>query len=502
MKRLLKTLIVALLLHQCVHAQGKLEIQNVYSVNLRSSGPILEGDQVKGYYFFYQTDNVNRKTNEYTLQILDVNLNKLKDIRFENTKTVKLYESSYNGNSLVFMFYDEETRMLDYRIYGINGDLKWNYTRKIDKKSEEYFEAYKGQTEDAFYNQHLYDIGDKGFISLIPVKDGRRFSYEISFFSTNEKKTWSYESSESENFTSATFIGSNGFAAYFQVARFKGMFGGKSKADLLSIDLSNGSKLFQTELETNRLKLIPGGISVINNSNNIVVMGPYYENNDRPSPERGLGIGLWVIDGRGKILAANNNSWQSDISKLVKVDSKGRIDGLGNIVFHKFLQTSDGNFFVIGEGYRYSGLSFKISDIVIFQLDEKFKLQYAGIYDKPEKSMNVYSAALKTGGGNGGNLASGMFSYANALFDYSFTQMGRNKNSFITTYLTEEKSKEYKGPVLNSITYDDNRYTTGKIKLKSEATRTFTMPAKPGSIVIVDYYKKEKRLDVRMEKLN
>ena len=49
-------------------------IEDVYSVRLRSSGIIKDNDGIKGYYFFYKKEKVDRKTNTYILQIIDENL--------------------------------------------------------------------------------------------------------------------------------------------------------------------------------------------------------------------------------------------------------------------------------------------------------------------------------------------------------------------------------------------------------------------------------------------
>ncbi|CAL1518709.1 hypothetical protein MMC2321_02453 [Chitinophaga sp. MM2321] len=87
-----------------VQAQGKLSIDNVYSTYLRNSGTIMENNQIKGYFFFYRSDKIDRKTNEYTLQILDENLNKVQDIKFQDGKNVNLLEAAYNGSSLSFLF--------------------------------------------------------------------------------------------------------------------------------------------------------------------------------------------------------------------------------------------------------------------------------------------------------------------------------------------------------------------------------------------------------------
>ena len=98
-----------------------LSIDNVKSISLRSSAAIKEGTDVKGYYFFYVSDKVDRKTNEYTLRIFDNNLKSLKDIKFQDSKDVKILESSFNGTDLIFLFYNERERPLNTRFMVLTG---------------------------------------------------------------------------------------------------------------------------------------------------------------------------------------------------------------------------------------------------------------------------------------------------------------------------------------------------------------------------------------------
>ncbi len=81
-------------------AQAKLSIDKVYTAYLRNSGTIMANSQIKGYFFLYQSDKIDKHTNEYTLQILDENLNKVRKIKFEDSKKLSLLESAYNGNSM------------------------------------------------------------------------------------------------------------------------------------------------------------------------------------------------------------------------------------------------------------------------------------------------------------------------------------------------------------------------------------------------------------------
>ena len=76
-------LVLSLLLITAYGANAqKLSIENIQKVSLRNSDAIKEGSEVKGYYFFYVSDKIDKKTNEYTLQITDNNLKKLKDLKF------------------------------------------------------------------------------------------------------------------------------------------------------------------------------------------------------------------------------------------------------------------------------------------------------------------------------------------------------------------------------------------------------------------------------------
>jgi hypothetical protein len=65
---------------------------------------------------------------------------------------------------------------------------------------------------------------------------------------------------------------------------------------------------------------------------------------------------LALLHGRsssaGKITSKKYNSWENEIGKYLSLDKKGRVSDVGYIYFHKVLQTSDGNFFAIGEGYK------------------------------------------------------------------------------------------------------------------------------------------------------
>ena len=64
------------------------------------------------------------------------------------------------------------------------------------------------------------------------------------------------------------------------------------------------------------------------------------------------------------------------------------------------------------------------------------------------------------------------------------------------------RGKEYKGGTFNSISYTDGKITTDKINTKSDASSSWVLPGKQGQVLIMEYFKKDKRLNAHFEKLN
>src|SRR3569832_1054917 len=134
-------------------AQSKLTIDKVYSAYLRNSGAIINHGQIKGYFFLYQSDKIDKHTNEYTLQILDENLNKVHSIKFEDSKKLSLLESAYNGSSLSFLFKNDDEKTLDMKVYDMDGKLKYTYTRAFDKKTDNLMKQYMTMHTDEGMNK-------------------------------------------------------------------------------------------------------------------------------------------------------------------------------------------------------------------------------------------------------------------------------------------------------------------------------------------------------------
>ena len=139
----------------------------------------------------------------------------------------------------------------------------------------------------------------------------------------------------------------------------------------------------------------------------------------------------------------------------------------------------------------------KVTDMIVLQLNSQFVLENATIYDKYNNNVELPAGA---GFMNPHTLA--LLLKSSGSFDYAFTQMGKNKSSFISGYTDFEKGKDYRGMSFNAISYYDGKVTKDKINLSTKATRIRVLPAKPGSVLLLEYFKKAKKIELRMEKLN
>ena len=521
MKKIFFLLTLGVMSKASLFAQGKLSIEGVRSIYIRSAGEIMDGEELKGYFTFYVSDKVDKHTNEYTLQIVDNNLNKIKDIKFEDDKNVQILESSYNGNTIMFLFYNHKEKTLEYRTYGFDGKQKMTYTKELNKRSNALLdETYGSKSEDG-QNEALFSVNNAGYTTVFPVKEGKYYSYEINFFSTERNKQWTYEAAEEQDdkWASAVYLGASETTVLFEVVKQKHILGGTPHSWLLGLDIASGKKMFEVSTEAEDYKFFPMNISPIRGSTDVLLLGTYYAPDGKVMKDASLGLAAWTIDNSGKITSKKYNSWDTEIGKYLSLDKKGRVSDVGYIYFHKILQTSDGNFFAIGEGYKKvvsalgvtanvlsalgggrSGISnfkIKITDMVTLQFNDKFDVKGAQIYDKYNNSVE-----LPAGAGYLSPHTMALMIKAWRDFDYDFTLTNKEHSRFSVGYSDYESSKEFTGKTFHSITYDGGKMTTDRIELTSKAKWLRVFPAKAGSVMIMEYFKKDKRLEMRLEKLN
>lgn len=513
-------LIAAILLCNInLQAQNKLSVDKVYSAYLRNSGSIMEKGQIKGYFFLYQSDKIDKHTNEYTLQILDENLNKVRDIKFQDSKKLSLLEAAYNGGSLAFLFKNGDTKTLDMKIYGLDGKEKFTYSREFDRKTDQLMARYETLHTDEGTNQNVYDLGEQGYVSVLPLKDGKQVTYEVDYFSSNEKNQWTYTpTDDEEKFANAEFLGSTDNTIILEVLKKSRLLSGKPSAHLVGINFITKKKVFDIDNENDEYTFVPASVVPQKGSDKTLVMGSYFDKDANIVKDASKGLAIYTVNTDGKVIAKIYNSWKDDFAKYLPTNSKGKIDNVGFLYIHKLIQTPGGKMFVVGEGYKRQasagGIALNmlgalggvrtnagvtkivITDMVMMEFNDKFKVSGASIYDKPNNTAISTNASDYSS-----QHALAMYLKSVGAFDYDFSTGNIDNSDFSVCYSSWERSSDYKGETFNSIHYNGSKFTTDKIELKSKASTMKVFPAKAGSVMIMEYFKKDKRLDFRLEKL-
>jgi hypothetical protein len=355
---------------------------------------------------------------------------------------------------------------------------------------------------------------------VIPIREGSEYTYEINILHSDQKKQIVYTPTEEIKFAQANYLGSNDSIAFFEVMKKEKLMSNNIQSWMLGINLYSGKKAFEISTEKEEYKFYPMNVSTLQGSSDYLVMGTYYDKDDRVVADKTLGLAIYVMNNRGEIKVKKYNSWTKEIGKYLKVDEKGKVDNLGYIFFHRILQTEDGKIFAVGEGYKRTASALGITvtalsmgrsaggagvtklvitDMVLMQFDDKFNIQKAAIY---EKNHNNFESPNGMGGDFMSPHLMAVVAKTFGAFDFAFTQTDKNHSNFVVGYTDYEKSKDYKGLTFHSISYFNNNITTDKINLASKATRTIILPGKPGSVMILEYFKKDKKLDMRLEKIN
>jgi len=82
-------------------------------------------------------------------------------------------------------------------------------------------------------------------------------------------------------------------------------------------------------------------------------------------------------------------------------------------------------------------------------------------------------------------------------FGYEYTQRSQDNSIY------REKKKGSKTKyIYGAVTYADGEYSSDKVELGRRAHNIAVFPAKPGHVMIIEYIRKQKKLEMRLEKIN
>lgn len=489
--------------------------QNVKKFTVRGSGTIEQNNQVKGYYTFISVEKKDKNNNTYELALFDENLAQVSSVEIVRPRYYLLVDGAYNGRTFCFLFRDEKKKLNEMITYDRSLKLVSTAFVPDNEYTMSPTQAAMGDPTQAF----LVPIDNKGYM-YYGVKTGK-YQYQVVFFTDSLKRKWAAVAPDdadvelaSDAFQEEEYVGS-------LIVRKKRIRSKDIDVDLMVQRMNTGEQLFRMPLLTSKYSVSLSSVYFDREKMQFVVFGEYYDKEDKELKAQSLGFISLEIDMKGSIVRETVNSW-ADIGKVAPVDAKGKFEKSNmRIMVHDIIKTSDGQFFVVGEQYakEASGLGIasqvlsgmaggvsqtaavqlNIYNMVYLQFNPDFSINRMHLFPKDKTEI-----LLPAGAGFMSSKQISFYGRAVGGFDYKYTQQTPGGDTFIVTYIDYDKEKGQKATnVLGSIIYTPEKtLTVDKLKLDRKSTAYFILKAKTGYVMVMEYFRKEKKLESRLEKLN
>lgn len=515
MKKTIVLLLIILGINNQAISQSSFD--GVKAVQFKDVGAITENGEVKGYYMFYRLDKAAKGQDLFALSILDNNLQKTHYIEFKKSSDILLLASSYNGSHFCFSFLDPNEKNLVYEVY--DNTLKLAGKFKVSELSNvEISMASANYNTEKGSNEGIAALPGKGFVRYGYEKE-KGVRVDLDAFNNLGKKLWSANSGvdSKKSFESAlpAYADEKVLVSTLNV-RPKMLSTKDMQSFVVFHNAATGKEIFKLDMGALKYSFSANDVSYDKDKDEYILAGEYFEKDEIKS----LGLCLLRVSATGKMLSENYSTWTEDIANAAPSNGKASLSDGRSIFIHKVVYTPDGKVFAICEQFKKelsggaaaakvaatllggSGPSaFKIAtyDMVLFEFDNNLKIKNISVIEKEKTNIT-----LPAGTGVNGSTTLGYFVKALGGFDYNYTANSADKKTFNSCYTNYDReegaSNNY---VIGSISYTkEQKIATDKIRLKDKPTEFIALPAKPGYVAIFKYYKKEKKIDVALEKLN
>lgn len=487
-----------------------LDFEDVMSVQIKKFAPILKNGEVSGYFTFYRPNVKKGGFPTFNLDILDANLNKVAGDKITGTRDLTLDEAVYNGEAMFLKLHDNFKKEVYLYMYNNEGKQIWKKTYKQNMAERVFYLEPERDTR----GQTIFDMENIGFVNIVWKKGNGlgEYGYELEFVSSRGAKGWAYESDDkSKDILTAAYLGCDKKNVYFHGMKSRGAFSKDPTFLTFAIDLATGKLVYEAE-QTNpnhELSIINGSVD---SSGVMTVYGLTYPKGEKILSSKTTGLFSARLGKKGELEDFKTISWAKDLAKYLPVDMKGRIEDMGFPYFHKIFRAANGKIFAVSESYRrkanVAGLLLGagrssnafgvVEDFLVFEFNGQFGLENLYLLDKtPNKIALIAGAEFVS------PVVLGYYMKYLDAFDYSFTQLGKDRNRFSVAYHDVDREKKGKDKFRFIVqTMENGKFTKFDFPIKSEATELRILEAKPGYILIVEYFEKEKKFTTRLEKID
>lgn len=504
-----------LLIYLCVLSIGSAFAQEkslteITEFRTKNSGSFMDkNNDVDGYYFFYEVDKLKKGQREYAIKMLDNNLNDIATKSYVDDKNTILADSKFNNQALMFAMINKKEENYKLVTFDRQGNQGKDVVIPVNKKEMKWL-GYMIQSGS--FNL-LFPVDNKGFLFNY-VRENKKIGYGLKYIATDGGVSWDFNSpDEVKEIMSINPIEVNEEVVVALQSSKKSALSQTITFNVLVLDINTGKLLFEKNFDReNNPRLITNAF--LTDKKEVVLLGEYFKQGDNVIKDESLGVFAQVNSLDGKVISDSKVSWEEKIDKMMPKNKDGKDDNRGYIYFHDMIRTQNGTFYCIGEKYRKTAnalgiaamslggggslTQLTITDAVFFEFDSGFNLTNIDVFEKGKSrapslidfgspQLNAY--ALKSLG----------------AFDYEFTQVDTDRDRFYANFIDYERLKgEENKLAFKTIMYSDGKLSEDKIYLQKDSGKIKfrVLPAKLGNVMLLEYNKKEKTLQLHLEKLN
>jgi hypothetical protein len=489
-------------------------INNVGRTSLRNLGEIFENEDVRGYYFFYESDKVDRLNRIYEVVIWDENLKEVTSKQMQENKNVYLLESAYNGSAILFKFYDRKEKQVIYRTIDNKGNMSERITRPAEKME---LYSYNAAITNNSENMSLFPVSKSAFVDVHITKP-KKYSYSVEVINNSGQVTATCEGGQEMGYTGGMFLTATDDQILIMESLQKSITSKDVEFALVGYSM-NGKEDFRTKFATPQYNLMPHSAMYDESSKDYLLMGEYYLASEKMVKAESKGVFLINSTTSGKLENENFLDWERDIKPKTKGGGKESDDKF-SIFFHDIVRTQNGTILAVGEQYRkrLSALGvagamlgggdsdvalaeMRIGDLALIEINSRGKVEEMNMYDKKDRTVLLPKGYEWVGAHVLGKMLKAMGEY-----DYRFRQFNEDRTVLTVGFYDREKEegkmlRDLKF-ILTSYVEADGSFSTSKIDVKTKGEATGIYRGKPGYILIGDVNRKEKTIFLRLEPVN
>ena len=456
--------------------------------DLKSSGHLTKDDKVMGYYFYFFNDRKSKTIGEYTMCITNLNLEIVREITIEQGLKTVLGEVVFNGTHFGIAFINAKDHRFEMFIYSNDGAFV--RTKFITIPKMEFIKKQRVYFSD---KSSLFAVENKGFL-LCYERFLDRFTKEefqyVGIDSTEDKIL----DLQLDKFN-VTYEIVKVDKSYLNIINkyWSNTVGAARNFEYDRINLETGKLEAKVQLEDKEFTFRPRFLSYNDEQKKVILYGDYFKENSKVENDKPLGYSRWILQDK-RIENKKFLDLDTEAGKFVDVNSNGKIDDVGYIFAEDFIELANGEVYLIGEGVASSGKTLKIRDLVAIKFNKDFEMQDVKIFEKEMRSLtrgNSETIAFYS--------AYSLANYFKKNLDYCYSQKSSDGNSFIFYYLDFITEKGYRGFTVNAIINQNGEFKVEKAKWSRDVHFRGYLKSKFGSILILDYNRRDKNLSAHIE---